>query len=68
VLRRDTEALIALLTHINPCTAWDRLDAVSAVARDVIATVAGTDAACTVLSQRLVAGALASATPGGDIA
>lgn len=38
VLRRDTQAL-DLLTEVDPCrrSAWDRLDAVAATARDVIA-------------------------------
>jgi hypothetical protein len=67
VLRSDTEALIFLLTDVNPCSSWDRLDAVGAVARDVITAVAGEEVACTVLSRRLVADALAaSASPGGD--
>jgi hypothetical protein len=65
VLQHDTEGLINLLTDVNPCTAWDRLDAVGAVARDVIAAVAGVEVACAVLSQRLVFDALASASPGG---
>jgi hypothetical protein len=62
VLHRDTEALICLLTDINPCTSWDRIDAVAACARDVIAAVAGVDIACSVISQRLLRDALASAT------
>ncbi len=62
VLRADTEGLINLLSNINPCTSWDRLDAVGAVARDVLTAVAGVDVACTVLSQRLVRDALASST------
>jgi hypothetical protein len=69
VLRRDSEGLINLLTDINPCTAWDRMDALGAVARDVIEATAGVDAACTVISRRLVTDALAeSASPGRDTA
>jgi hypothetical protein len=66
VLRRDTGALIALLTDLNPATSWDRLDAVSAVARDVIEATAGVDAACTVLAARLVRDALAESTTRTD--
>jgi hypothetical protein len=67
VLRRDRNALV-LLTNVDPCreSAWGRLDAVAACARDVIAAVAGVDIACSVISQRLLREALASASPGED--
>jgi hypothetical protein len=68
VLQHDTEGLINLLTDVNPRSAWDRIDAVGAAARDVLTAVAAVDVACTVLSQRLVRDALAaSASPGGEV-
>jgi hypothetical protein len=59
VLRRDSEALI-LLTDVEPtrCSAWDRLDAVAATARDLIGELASADTATDILSRRLVADAL----------
>jgi hypothetical protein len=60
-LHRDTEALICLLSNVDPATSWDRLDATAAVARDTILALTDAETAAAVLSRRLVADALASA-------
>jgi arginine utilization protein RocB len=70
VMRRDTAALV-ILCHVDPCrcSAWGRLDAVAATARDLIGELASPDDAAALLSRRLIRDALAeSPSPDTDTA
>jgi hypothetical protein len=68
VLRRDRKVLIFLTNDIDPCriSAWGRLDALAAVARDLIGELTSSDEAAAGLSRRLVADALVESTTATD--
>jgi hypothetical protein len=63
VLHRDSGAL-ELLTDVDPTrvSAWDRLDAVAATARDVILAVTTADDAAGILRRELLRDALLEST------
>jgi hypothetical protein len=71
VLRRDRKVLVCLCHDVDPCrlSAWGRLDAVAATARDLIGELATPDDAAALLSRRLIRDALAeSPSPDTDTA